>query len=450
MGFLSRLIGRERRSTSAHPRDPVLAEWFGSGAATASGESVTPENARSCPEVDACIGLNEDTIATVPLDLFERTGDREGERQRAAGHPLHDLVHDRPNGWQTSVEFRQMMEGWRETHGNAYARIIAGGRGGYAQALEPVHPREMNPFRAPNGGVAYRWSPPDSQQRILLQHEVLHLRHSPSEQWNIFKGESPVRRHAETIGLAMATGRYLSLFFGNNATPKIEVKVPGSLSPEQVRKTRDLFVEAHGRDNMHKPVISHSGMEVKAIGATNDDAQVVQIHEQAVARIARIWDVPLHLIGETSKATSWGSGIEQQSIGFVVYYMRSKFVAWEQALNVALMSSEARRRFNFEFNIDALLRGDFKTRMEGYALMIQWGLASPNEIRRLMNLPPVEGGDERIMPLNMVPATRIMDVLLKTTSSPQQRVIALDDATRMIAELIPQLKPQRSRAKETT
>jgi phage portal protein BeeE len=183
-------------------------------------------------------------------------------------------------------------------------------------------------------------------------------------------------------------------------------------------------------------------VKVEALGINNDEAQVVPIYQQATAQIARVWGVPLHLIGEVSGSTSWGTGIEQQSIGFVQYYMRAKFVAWEQALNLSLMSSEARARFYFEFNIDALLRGDFKTRMEGYALMIQWGLASPNEIRRLMNLPPVDGGDERITPLNMVPASRIMDVLLKTNSGPTTREHDMDVATRFIAQIITSIKQQ--------
>lgn len=442
MGILGR-IAQETRShltPGISLRDPALVQWFGAGGLTTAGENVTPDNARECPEVDACIGLNEDTIATVPLDLFERKS--EDERVRAAGHPLHDLMHDQPNSWQSSAEFRAMMEGFRETHGNAYARIITG-KSGFPVSLEPRHPREFYPYLTP-AGVAYRWTPPDSMQRILLQHEVLHLRDTPSENFNLARGQSRVMRHKETIGRAQATSRYLSLFFKNNATPKIGIEVPGVLDNTQVEDLRAQFMRLHGSENLGKPVIQHSGMKVAALGVNNDEAQVVPIYEQAVAQIARIWDVPLHLIGEMSKSTSWGSGIEQQSIGFVQYYMRAKFVAWEQALNLSMMSSETRKRFYFEFNIDALLRGDFKTRMEGYALMIQWGLATPNEIRRLMNLPPVDGGNERITPLNMVPASRIMDVLLKTSGpSPAARDHDADIATRVLAHIVSTITDQQ-------
>lgn len=447
MGLLQRL-GTSVRSWvsvgSAPPRDPVIAEWFGGGAETNSGVVVTPDNARECPEVDACISLNEDTIATIPLDLFERKS--EDEWVRAVGHPLHDLLHDRPNSWQTAPEFRQMMEGYRETHGNAYARIIAAG--GFPTALEPAHPAEMRPFRTPTGGVAYRWYPPgEGSSRVLLQDEVLHLRWSPAKRSNLLEGQSPVERHRETIGRALATMRYLSLYFRNNATPKIKIVVPGNLNDDQVEKLRDQFMRLHGQGNMHKPMVAHSGLNAEPIGARNDEAQVVQIYEQVTGQLARIWDVPLHLIGETAKSTSWGTGIEQQSIGFVVYAMRSKTVVWEKALNKALMSRETARRFKFEFNIDGLMRGDFKSRMDGYGLMIQWGLASPNEVRRLMNLPPVAGGEERLTPLNMVPASRIMDVLLRTGSTPATRMIEFDDATRLLAEIIPLMQTRQLNGK---
>jgi hypothetical protein len=142
------------------------------------------------------------------------------------------------------------------------------------------------------------------------------------------------------------------------------------------------------------------------------------------------------MIGDTEKVTSWGTGIEQQSIGFVSYSMRPKFVMWEQALNRALLSEDSARRFYFEFNVDGLLRGDFKTRMEGYALLIQWGLATINELRKQMNLPPVDGGDERMHPLNYAPATRIMDVLLRTGATGSEKREDVDEATKAFVHVM--------------
>lgn len=411
MSFFRRLLGLQKRS-AAHPRDPVLAQMFGFGMSTASGVTVSPDNARSCPEVDACVGLIEDTIATMPLDLFERVGD--GERRRRDDHPLHALLHVRPNAWQTSVDFRQMMEGWRSTHGNAYARIFTRGDG-MPTSLEPIHPREIRPHRLANGKIAYAWRPASGESRVLLAEEVLHLRDKPFTS-DLLRGESRVERHREAIGLAMATGEYMSRFFSNNAVPKSFIETPqGSpLTPEQVEQIRDQFEQRHGGlANAHRVGVLQGGIKLNRLGITNDEAKVVEAYQLAVSRIARIWGIPLHLIGEMSKSTSWGTGIEQQSIGFVMYYMRPKFVMWEQALNASLLTPSMRRNFYFEFNVDGLLRGDFKSRMEGYAQMIQWGLGTPNEVRRQMNLPPLPGGDEALHPLNMAPASRIMDVLLR-------------------------------------
>ncbi len=430
MGFFGRILGKERRSAGIHPRDPALAEMLNMGLGTAAGVNVTPDTARSCPEVDACVGLIEDTIATVPLDFFERTG--ESERVRRDDHPLHALLHDRPNSWQTSVEFRQMMEGWRSTHGNAYAEIVWR-NDGVPEALEPLHPNMVRPYRVSAGRHAYEVYGHCGARRILLPGEILHLRDKPFCR-DLLRGESRVTRHRESIGMAMATGEYLARFFSNYAVPKAFLEYPGELTKEQIALAREQFERRHaGLENAHKIGILQGGIKINQVGVNNDEAQVIEAYQLAVARLARIWGVPLHLIGEMSKSTSWGTGIEQISIGFIVYYMRPKFVMWEQALNSALMSRKTNKRFYYEFNADGLLRGDFKSRMDGYALMIQWGLATPNEIRRQMNLPPLPDGDEAMRPLNMAPASRVMDVLLKTTGGKQ---LSADRATRILAHIV--------------
>lgn len=429
MGFLSRI---ERRSASAHPSSDKLVELFGGLSTTASGVNVTWRNARECPEVDACVGIIEDTIATVPLDFYERDG--ESGRKKVDDHPLHVLLHEAPNAWQTSVEFRQMMEGWRSTEGNAYAYINWRGDGTIA-SLEPMDPGTVTMVRTGFASYGYQWSPSYGSPRTLLPMEVLHLKDKPFRR-DLIRGQSRVERHRESIGLAQATSEYLARFFSNYAVPKAFLEVPGQLSEDQIRLVREQFETRHaGLANAHKVGVMQAGIKLQTLGVDNAEAQVIEAYGLAVAKIARAWGVPLHLIGELSKQTSWGTGIEQQSIGFISYYMRPKFVAWEQALNTALMSAGMRRKFFFEFNIDGLMRGDFKSRMDAYALMIQWGLATPNEIRKLMNLPPVEGGDERLQPLNMVPASRIMDVLLKTSGGPATRD-SVDIATRALVQFI--------------
>jgi HK97 family phage portal protein len=438
------MLGRlkaERRAAIAPafpPRDPQLASLWGYSAMSSAGVTVTPDTARRCPEVDACVGLIEDTVATLPLDLYQRVDS--DQRQRRDDDPLHVLLHDRPNDWQTSAEWRQMMEGYRQTYGDAYSQIIPAATG--IKSLEPMHPLDVWPFRRPDGSVAYRWSPPGTSPVTLLADEVLHVRDHPFRR-DLIRGESKVERHRETIGAALATGEYLARFFSNGAVPKTFLVIPPgqNLADDQSKELREQFERRHGGlDNAHRIGVLNAGVDIKAIGVDNEKAQVIQSYARLVAQIARIWGIPPHLIGEMTNSTSWGTGIEQQSIGFVVYYMRPKLVAWEQALNRALMSRARQQQFYFEFNVDGLLRGDFKSRMDGYALMIQWGLATANEIRRQMNLPPMDGGDERLTPLNMVPATRIMDVLLRNGAGAGApggvRYLDPDELTRFLAQIV--------------
>lgn len=413
-------LGGGTRSQSYHPKDPALADWYGHSGMTAAGVYVTPETAMECPPVYACVRLLANTVSTIPLDMYERTG--ADSRERASGHPLHDLMHNRPNTWQTAAEFRLTLEQHALTHGNGYGRV-SWLRNGSVASIEPMYPRTVMPFRNPAGGIAYRWQPDDAPAQTLLQHEVLHLRRPPFKR-NMFEGESPVVQHRELIGTAMATLQYLSRFFSNGAVAKIGVKVPAGLKDEAVNVLREDFERRHrGLENAHRMAFFDRGMEPVNLGMSNKDAEIAANYRMLVGQLASLWGVPLHMIGETEKSTSWGTGIEQQSIGFITYTARPEFVIWEQALNNTLLTVEGRQHFYFEHNVDGLIRGDFKTRMEGYVLMVQWGLATPNEVRRLMNLPPVKEGDVRMHPLNMAPADKILDILLKDTSKAVRQML---------------------------
>jgi len=405
--WVLRALGFQQRQY--HPGDAALAEFWNFGGNTPTGLRVTPESAMECPAVQACIGLLSNTVATLPLDLFERVA--EGERERATAHPLHTLLHDAPNEYQTSAEFRSMMHTDLCQWNNAYARIRTRGDG-EAVALEPIAPGAIYPYRyGEDGRLAYRWTPDGGETTTLMPTEVLHLKRAPWSRDRL-TGKSLLDQHRDSIAVAMAAIEYIGRFFGNNATPQMVLEVPGILEDGTKEVVRKKWSEQHqGLVNAHKLAIAEAGMKLHAVGMTNEQAEIVAIYRAAVADIARVYGIPLHMIGETEKNTSWGTGIEQQSLGFLIYSLRPWLVVWEQALNRALLSDEGRSRYYFEFNADGLLRGDFKTRMEGFALMIQWALATPNEIRRMLNMPALAGGDDRLQPLNMVPATQAMDVL---------------------------------------
>lgn len=408
MNFFRRIFSEARSKTTKLARDPALLDWLFPRANSATGVVVTWETALSCPAVGACVRLLSDTIATVPLDLYRRLPD--GSREKAAGDPRHDLLHRAPNDYQTSVDFRRTLMMALCTAGNAYARI-GWSANGTPSALTPLSPRRMRPYFS-NGAVWYRHDLEAGGQEIIAASDVLHVR-GP---WHSFDGLvalSPIDTYRETIGLAMGVVEYLARFFSNSAVPQGAIEIPGVISQDAAERIRKSWEQRYkGLENAHRIAILDGGMKIHQLGATNRDAQMVETYRSLVSEIAgQIYGVPPHMIGETDKQTSWGSGVEQQTIGFLSYVARPYYVAIEAALNRAL-TSEASRDLYFEFNVEGLLRGDFKTRMEGYALAIQWGIATPNEVRARENMPTIEGGDDRLVPLNMAPADLVRDVLV--------------------------------------
>lgn len=419
---MSLLSSFERRSVTPglHPRDPGLATLWGSGWATAAGITVTPENAMRAPAVAAAVRLLTETVATIPLDLFEVDGD---QKTRATRHPVHALVHDTPNGSLTSTDWRRRMMNGLLLRGNQYNRITWGGDG-LPRAIDPL-PRGTYPFRA-DGRIWYRVYD-KAQSYVLPSIEVMQLR-GPFQQDDALEADSPVEIGKELIAQSIAAADYIARFFSNGASPKLAMEIPGEIrNPETVRQLRERWEDRHkGLENAHRIAILEAGMKLTPIGVNNVDADLLGIYKQSALEIgSRLYGIPPHLSGDIEKQTSWGAGIEQMDIGYVKHVVRPYLVGIEQALGMALLTSADRQRYKFEFNVEGLQRGDFKSRMEGYALLIQWGLATINEIRRRENLPPIDGGDVRLTPLNYAPADRIMDVLLREPTRAQRALADL-------------------------
>lgn len=422
---------RAAKVAPKHPGDPGLLAFYGWQPAL-SGISVTPESAMNCPPVAACVRLLADTIATVPLDFFRRVSD--GERERAHNDQRYQVMQW-PSDWQTGPELRRGLAQSTLLRGNGYARITWRGDGMPGE-VSPLIAGRTAPFRDEQGRVWYRHWPASGGALTLSSSEVLHWR-GPWLSDDGLEGLSPVELFRDTIGLAMAQIVYLSKFFSNSAMPKGALEVPATLGDEAAELVRQSFERRHkGIENAHRLAIFDGGMKFKELGMNNQQAQVVENYQNLVKSVASIWGVPPHMIGETTSSTSWGTGIEQQAIGFITFVARPWYVGGEASLNRTLLSAEARRTHYFEHNVDGLLRGDFKSRIEGFALLVQWGLATVNEIRKLMNYPPIEGGDERMHPLNMAPASIVKDVLLKDKASAERalRTLGLGAETKELID----------------
>lgn len=415
MAFWSRMFRRQEKRESYLVGDPRLADLFGGGRTTA-GVNVSPKTAITCPAVYAPIRLLAGTISIMPAGLYRRNPS--GGQEVASENPLHDLVASRPNGWMTSAVFRRTLTEWALAYGNGYARVIDPGM---PTALEPMHPSRVMPFRDSQNRVWYRYSAKRGPVLTLAADEVLHLRHGPlKDDTDELEAQSVIDLNRETIGLAMAATEYLGRFFANYAVPKGAIEIPGKLNDEAAKLLRESWERRHaGLDNAHRLAIFDGGMKFHEIGMTNKDAEFLGLYRTISADIAaKVYGTPPHLVGDTEKQTSYGTGIEQQNLALIAYVVGPIVQEWEEALGVSLLSERARRRYFFDFSEDGLLRGDFKSRMDGLQIAVQWGIMTPNEARAKLGLPPIDGGDSRMHPLNMAPAEKIMDVLLRKQASP--------------------------------
>jgi len=392
--FTTRYI--EIRSSLANP-DKWLVEWFAGGGKAASGVTVNENTALNSTAVFACVRILAETIASLPLVVYERL--ESGGKQRAQGHYLYSILHDQPNPEMTSFEFRETLMGHLALWGNAYAEIERD-NAGRVVGLWPLRPDKMRVMRDEQS-LRYEYQLPNSGTvAVLRQQNVLHIRGLSS---NGIVGYSPIRLAREAIGLALATEEFGARFFGQGSRPSGVLEHPGQLSEEAAKRLRKSWEELHsGLSNAHRIAILEEGMSWKQIGVPPEDAQFLETRKFQITEIARIYRIPPHMLADLERATF--SNIEHQAIEFVVHTIRPWLVRWEQALKRDLFMPAERDIYFAEFLVDGLLRGDIESRYRAYSVGRQWGWLSANDVRELENMNPIEGGDTYLIPLNMVPA----------------------------------------------
>jgi HK97 family phage portal protein len=347
MGLLS--LRKENRdslngATAIHPKDPALADLWSGGTNSASGQHVTSDTAMRVSTVYACVTVLSQTLAMLPKYVKQVRSD--GGLDNLQNHRLYKQIHNRPNRWQTSFEFFEMMEGHRLLRGNAYARIVAyPGRG--INELVPMHPDRVWPFVVTPSGVTYFMydnspSPPPGSKlyyqygdtEILLSDEVLHVRGFST---NGIVGMNPITRAArEAVGLAMATEETGARLFSNGAQISKIFKHPTKMSDavyERMKKQMDAF---SGSSNAGKTMILEEGMGIESLSMTMDNAQFLETRKFQVEDIARIFNVPLVLIGHGDKAPTYASA-EQFFMSFKVHTMHPNCKRWEEAMERDLL-----------------------------------------------------------------------------------------------------------------
>lgn len=397
-GLFARMFER-RAHPQAHPKDPVLAEWWGTGNDTTAGVSVTVDTALGYAAVLGCVRILAESVASLPLVMYERTAD--GKR-RAMNHPLYTLLHDLPNPEMTSFQLREVLMGHLALWGNAYANAVWS-NGGQVLELWPLRPDRMRVARE-NGQLRYYYRvAAGSQEQLIPTREILHVAFFSQDG---VTGISPLRLFREAVGLGLAAQEFGARFFDNDARPGGVLQHPNVLSDSAYDRLQQSWESRHGGlSRSHKMAILEEGMSYQEIGIPPEDAQFLETRKFQVTEIARIFRIPPHMLADLDRATF--SNIEHQSIEFVMHTLRPWLVRWEQAISRDLLTAPERRTYFAEFLVDGLLRGDTQSRYQAYAVGRQNGWLSANDIRRLENMNPVDNGDIYLVPLNMIPADQV-------------------------------------------
>ncbi len=362
---------------------------------SATGKVVTPESAIRLSTVYACVRVISETIASLPLHVYENTPNG---RRKAKDHPLYRILHDEPNSEMTSFTLREVMLSHLLLWGNSYCQIIRNGRGDVC-GLYPLLPDCMDVDRDCDGKLTYNYTTSDGNNVWIPPEDVLHI---PGLGFDGIMGYSPIAIERSTLGLALAAEEYGSTFFNNGARPSGVLKHPNTVkNPAKVRESWNAAYS--GSQNAGRTAILEEGMDYKPISLSNSDAQFLETRKFQVSEICRIYRVPPHMVGDLEHATF--SNIEHQSISFAVHTIRPWLVRIEQAENRSLFPEMEKGRYFVQFNIDGLMRGDYKSRMEGYAIGRQNGWFNANDIRDMENMNPIpeeEGGNAYLVNGNMI------------------------------------------------
>jgi phage portal protein, HK97 family len=374
---------------------------------SSAGKNVNERSAMQMTAVYSCVRILAEAVAGLPLHLYRYKED--GGKERAIDNNLYHLLHDEPNKEMSSFIFRETLMTHLLLWGNAYAQIIRNGKGEVV-ALYPLMPNKMQVDRDENGELYYIYTRSSEEAKTmegatvyLTPRDVLHI---PGLGFDGLVGYSPIAMAKNAIGLAIATEEYGAKFFANGAAPSGVLEHPGTIKdPSRLRENWNSTFG--GSANSGKVAVLEEGMKYTPISISPEQAQFLETRKFQIDEIARIFRVPPHMVGDLEKSSF--SNIEQQSLEFVKYTLDPWVIRWEQSLSRALLSEDEKRKYFFKFNLEGLLRGDYESRMSGYATARQNGWMSANDIRELENLdkiPAEDGGDLYLINGNMLPLNK--------------------------------------------
>ncbi|MDD2979148.1 MAG: phage portal protein [Hespellia sp.] len=411
MGILSGIFRSRDKPVTNSTNGSAYRFMFGG---STSGKPVNERSAMQMTAVYSCVRILSEAVAGLPLHLY-RYG-KDGSKEKAIDNPLYFLLHDEPNPEMTSFVFRETLMTHLLLWGNAYAQIIRNGKGEVI-GLYPLMANRMTVDRDEKGNIYYQYQVSDSDSKTLKEGTVnlkpTDVLHIPGLGFDGLVGYSPIAMAKNAIGMSIACEEYGAKFFANGATPGGLLEYPGTVkNPDAIRES---WNKGFGRGNSHKVAILEEGMKYTPISISPNEAQFLETRKFQINEIARIFRVPPHMVGDLEKSSF--SNIEQQSLEFVKYTLEPWLVRWEQSMIRSLISPDDKTAYFIKFNVDGLLRGDYASRMSGYATARQNGWMSANDIRELENLdriPAEMGGDLYLINGNM---TKLADAGIFATEN---------------------------------
>ena len=362
---------------------------------TTSGKPVNERTAMQTTAVYACVRILAEAVASLPLHVYEYQDD--GGKKLVHDHPLYYLLHDEPNPEMTSFVFRETLMSHLLIWGNAYAQIIRDGAG-RVLGLYPLLPDKMEVQRDDKGNIYYVYSRNSDENPTFKEYGNIKLKaedvlHIPGLGFDGLIGYSPIAMAKNAVGMTLACEEYGASFFANGANPGGVLEHPGVLKdPSKVRESWNSVYR--GVSNAHKIAVLEEGMKYQQIGIPPEEAQFLETRKFQINEIARLYRIPPHMVGDLDKSSF--SNIEQQSLEFVKYTLDPWVIRWEQSLQRSLLLPSEKGKYFIKLNVDGLLRGDYQSRMNGYAVGRQNGWFSANDIREMENMNPIpdeEGGN---------------------------------------------------------
>lgn len=398
-------------STLARP-SPELREAF-ERILSKVGIHINARNALQVTAVFACVRLLSESIASLPLFLYRKT---ETGKEKATDLPLYSVLHDVPNPETDSFQFWQAFLANMLVYGRGYAEVVRNNAGQVVQLWNITTPYVRVQRNSDTQELEYVVTSPGKEQFILRKDQIFRVDWFSMDALNAFK---PLELAQNAIGLGEAAEEFASNYFKNGANVGGIIEYPDVMTSDDLEQyKKDVRREYSGLSNSARLLFLEQGAKFQKVSNTPEESQMLETRKFQVEEVARFYNVPLHMIGDLDHATF--SNIEQMSLNYVIYTLRPYLVRIERAIVAQLLTPLDRQTLFPKFSADALLRGDYLSRMQGYAQARQNGWMSANDIRDLEDMgsiPAEEGGDAYLANGNLRSLKELMNAPVQSTKN---------------------------------